>query len=73
LNVSSIEAKKADVNVIDDIDSIIVNRNQANEKMEAQINYKKINPTNRNKSNSIQLNENDIREYAMDMPVKSIV
>lgn len=71
LNVSSIEAKKADVIVIDDIDSIIVNRNQENENTQRQVNYKKINPNNQNKANSMQLNQNDIREYAMELPVKS--
>lgn len=77
LNVSSIETKKPDINVIEDIESIIVNRNQESnsnnnyDQSQGKNNYRKINPSNKNKNNNMQLNENDIREYAMDMPMKS--
>ena len=70
LNVSSIEAKKDDINVIDDISNVIVNRHNENNNNE-QSNYSKIKQINRNKNNSIQLKESDVREYAMNMPVKS--
>jgi hypothetical protein len=70
LNVSSIEAKKDDINVIDDISNVIINRHHQNNNTE-QSNYSKINQNNKNKNNSIQLKESDVREYAMNMPVKS--
>ena len=75
MNVSSIEAKKANINVIDDIETIILNRKNQEitniNNPQLKNNNRKINSTDRIKNNSIQLNENDIREYAMNMPVKS--
>lgn len=79
LNVSSIEEKKTDVNVIEDINNVIVNRNNNNnneinnnaDQNYNNNNYRKINTINKSKNRSFQLLENDIREYAMDMPVRS--
>ena len=57
-----------EVNVVEDISNRIINRNEENNN-NAQNIYRKNN--NKNKNNNIQLNENDIREYALEMPVKS--
>jgi len=69
LNISSIEQNiNQEVNVVDDINNRIINKSE--EKInESQNIYRKNN--NKNKNVSIELNENDIREYALNMPVKS--
>jgi hypothetical protein len=71
LNISSIDQNRnQDVNIIDDINNRIINKDEQTNNDQQNI-YRKNNKNN-NIAN-IELNENDIREYAINIPVKSIL